>query len=174
MPKQSHSKYKGGFITVNGRANNSVAYNHDYYESNKDKWAKFYNKKKKKKYGKIADWLGFDERDEMKEAKQKVKDNQEFQDYLRNPFQYVWDRTNGNVHRDADAENAYRNFDYESKYDELHEAWKEETKLKREAEKAVNRYYDTPIGKIQGAYEDAKFEVEYFFENTIPDLFKRG
>ena len=74
MPKQSHSKYKGGFITVNGRANNSVAYNHDYYESNKDKWKNLYNQKKKKKYGKIADWLGFDERDEYKKAQKELKD----------------------------------------------------------------------------------------------------
>ena len=32
------SKYKGGFVKVNGRSNNSAAYNHDYYENNKAKW----------------------------------------------------------------------------------------------------------------------------------------
>lgn len=36
--KDSKSKYKGGFITKNGRKNNSKEYNHDYYMRNKEKW----------------------------------------------------------------------------------------------------------------------------------------
>ena len=36
--KDSKSKYKGGFITKNGRKNNSKEYNHDYYMKNKEKW----------------------------------------------------------------------------------------------------------------------------------------
>lgn len=36
---RSRSRYSGGFTTVNGRLNNSSAYNHDYYVKNKDKWA---------------------------------------------------------------------------------------------------------------------------------------
>lgn len=36
--KGNKSKYEGGFITKNGRSNNSPAYNHDYYMKNKDKW----------------------------------------------------------------------------------------------------------------------------------------
>ena len=38
--KGNRSKYEGGFITKNGRSNNSQAYNHDYYMRNKDKWNK--------------------------------------------------------------------------------------------------------------------------------------
>ena len=34
----SKSRYTGGFTTVNGRLNNTSAYNHDYYLKNKDKW----------------------------------------------------------------------------------------------------------------------------------------
>lgn len=34
----SKSKYKGGFVSKNGRMNNSSAYNHDYYINNKEKW----------------------------------------------------------------------------------------------------------------------------------------
>lgn len=33
------SKYAGGFKTVNGRTNNTSAYNHDYYMKNKDRWS---------------------------------------------------------------------------------------------------------------------------------------
>lgn len=36
---RSRSRYSGGFTTINGRLNNSSAYNHDYYVKNKDKWA---------------------------------------------------------------------------------------------------------------------------------------
>lgn len=39
--KQSHASYPGGFKKVNGRMNNSPAYNHAYYEDNKDKWPKY-------------------------------------------------------------------------------------------------------------------------------------
>lgn len=42
--KGNKSKYEGGFITKNGRPNNSQAYNHDYYLKNKDKWRKGENK----------------------------------------------------------------------------------------------------------------------------------
>lgn len=35
---RSRSRYSGGFTTVNGRLNNSSAYNHDYYTKNKEKW----------------------------------------------------------------------------------------------------------------------------------------
>lgn len=38
--KDSKSKYKGGFITKNGRKNNSSAYNHDYYLKNLFRWKK--------------------------------------------------------------------------------------------------------------------------------------
>ena len=36
--KKSRSKYKGGFIKIKGRSNNSSDYNHDYYIHNKSKW----------------------------------------------------------------------------------------------------------------------------------------
>lgn len=39
--KQSHASYPGGFKKVNGRMNNSPAYNHAYYEDNKEKWPKY-------------------------------------------------------------------------------------------------------------------------------------
>ena len=38
--KRKGSRYSGGFVTTNGRLNNSSAYNHDYYMKNKDKWGK--------------------------------------------------------------------------------------------------------------------------------------
>lgn len=37
---KSKSKYKGGFVSKNGRLNNSKEYNHDYYLKNKEKWNK--------------------------------------------------------------------------------------------------------------------------------------
>ncbi len=47
------SKYAGGFVTVNGRKNNSPAYNHNYYMANKDKWriANFERKSRFNTYG---------------------------------------------------------------------------------------------------------------------------
>ena len=39
--KQSHASYPGGFIKKNGRMNNSPAYNHAYYDDNKEKWPKY-------------------------------------------------------------------------------------------------------------------------------------
>ena len=40
MHAKSRSRYHGGFTTINGRPNNTSAYNHDYYEKNKHKWNK--------------------------------------------------------------------------------------------------------------------------------------
>lgn len=171
---RSNSRYKGGFVRVNGRTNNSVAYNHDYYESNKDKWKKVYEQnQKKKKYGKIADWLGFDERDAMNKAIKDVRDQREYEKYLQDPFNYVWDFSNGHIYDNGVNEDAVYNFNNDTVFDDMTAAREERRRLEREATKTINKYYDTPIGKIQGAYEDAKFEVEYFFEYTIPDLFKR-
>ena len=39
--KQSHASYPGGFIKKNGRMNNSPAYNHAYYDDNKEKWPEY-------------------------------------------------------------------------------------------------------------------------------------
>lgn len=39
--KQSHASYPGGFKKVNDRMNNTPAYNHAYYEDNKEKWPNY-------------------------------------------------------------------------------------------------------------------------------------
>ena len=36
--RKSSSRYSGGFVKINGRLNNSRAYNSDYYQKNKEKW----------------------------------------------------------------------------------------------------------------------------------------
>ncbi len=64
------SKYQGGFQTVNGRLNNTSAYNHDYYIRNKYRWKQYSKKhnKPKKKYNAVQDWFGLDERDAYRKS----------------------------------------------------------------------------------------------------------
>lgn len=42
--KKRGSKYAGGFTIINGRSNNTKAYNQDYYQKNKEKWQNSKNK----------------------------------------------------------------------------------------------------------------------------------
>lgn len=76
---QSRSKYKGGFEERNGRKNNTSEYNHNYYVRNKEKW--------RKKYNKLQDWLGFDERDARDEAKEQFDDA--WIDYMLSQHKYI-------------------------------------------------------------------------------------
>lgn len=102
--RESHSKYKGGFI--NGK--NTSAYNHDYYIHNKDKW--------KNQIAKSLQQVGDKLTNVYRDVKNAWQNNQnELEKYFQtkrgnSKNKYLYRVKNGTRYRYFYSENSYRSF----------------------------------------------------------------
>lgn len=163
---KSKSKYKGGFKTTNGRKNNTAEYNHDYYTRNKERW--------RKKYNKVQDWLGYDERDEIKITKD------------------LSDEADRWYELDKDWANEMIMKGFHEKDDELFDFginlrdydWGYKVTANHAYQKAISKYEKTPLGMLEKvsnkvgsaaqdfawAVEDGANAVKNFASNTIGEI----
>ena len=166
MAKETRSKYGGRFITKNGRKNNSREYNHEYYLRNKERW--------RKKYNKVQDWLGYDERDEVKITK-------DLSDEADRWYENNRDWVNEMIikgHHENDQELFdlgihFRDFD-----------WGYKVTANNAYYKAISKYEKTPLGMFENisnkvssaaqdfawAVEDGANTVKNFASDTIGEI----
>lgn len=139
------SKYEGGFEERNGRKNNTSEYNHNYYVRNKEKW--------RKKYNKLQDWLGFDERDARDESKEQFDDA--WIDYMISQHKYIG--LSGDViekgRKYYDAGNAF--YYSQRVYSETFLGKLEQKK--RDALKIINKYHKLHLSSDQTPWVPKEF-----------------
>ena len=160
------SKYKGGFKTVNGRKNNTAEYNHDYYTRNRERW--------RKKYNKVQDWLGYDERDEIKITK-------DLSDEADRWYESDKDWVNEMIikgHHENNQELFNLGIDFRD-YD-----WGYKVTANNAYHNAISKYEKTPLGMLENisnkvssaaqdiawAVEDGADVVKKFANDTISEI----